>query len=72
MLNDIYNGGEVEEERLRRIIGLFRVDFPDRAVLLPELDGAPVFLGLAMTSDGILRMKPQNLLMNLPLGRRAR
>jgi hypothetical protein len=35
------------------------------------MKGAPVFLGLAMTADGVLRMKPQNLLMNLPLSRRA-
>jgi len=37
----------------------------------PEMNGAPVFLGLAMTPEGNLRMKPQNLLMNLPLARRA-
>jgi hypothetical protein len=33
--------------------------------------GKPVFAGLAMAPDGTLRMKPQNLLMNLPLARRA-
>lgn len=71
MLNDIYNGGEVDEDRMKRIIGLFRVEFPDSAAVLAELRGAPVFLGLAMTTDGLLRMKPQNLLMNLPLGRRT-
>ncbi len=71
MLNDIYNGGEIEEERMKRIIGLYRVDFADPAALRPEVAGAPVFLGLAMTADGMLRMKPQNLLMNLPLARRA-
>jgi hypothetical protein len=71
MLNEIYNGGEVGEERMKRIIGLFRVDFRDPAGLRPELAGAPVFLGLAAAPDGTLRMKPQNLLMNLPLARRA-
>jgi len=30
-----------------------------------------VFLGLAVTPDHRLRMKPQNLLLNLPLARRA-
>jgi hypothetical protein len=70
MLNDIYNGLRVDEERLKRVIGLFRMDFPDAATLRPELDGAPVFLGLAMTPEATLRMKPQNLLMNLPLARR--
>ena len=71
MLNEIYNGGEMEEERMKRIIGLFRVDFPDRSALRAAAAGAPVFLGLATAPDGTLRMKPQNLLMNLPLARRA-
>lgn len=71
MLNDIYAGKEVDEENMRRVVGLFRMDFPDDGVLQPELKGAPVFLGMAMTADGNLRMKPQNLLMNLPLARRA-
>ena len=71
MLNDIYNGGSVEEERMKRIIGLFRVDFRDPAVLRPEVSGAPVFLGLAAAPDGTLRAKPQNLLLNLPLARAA-
>jgi len=71
MLNELYNGGEVEEERMKRVIGLFRVDFRDPVVVRPEMAGKPVFLGLAMAPDGTLRMKPQNLLMNLPLARRA-
>lgn len=71
MLNDIYNGGEVDEDRMKRIIGLFRMEFSDPSALLPELAGAPVYAGLAMTPGGVLRMKPQNLLMNLPLARRA-
>ena len=71
MLNEIYNGGEMEEERMKRIIGLFRVDFPDPSALRAAAAGAPVFLGLATAPDGTLRMKPQNLLMNLPLARRA-
>ena len=71
MLNAIYDGSEVEEERMKRIIGLFRMDFRDPVVLRPEMAGTPVYLGLAMAPDGTLRMKPQNLLMNLPLARRA-
>jgi hypothetical protein len=69
MLNDIYNGSEVEESRMKRVVGLFRVEFRDPVVMRPEIAGSPVFLGLAMAPDGTLRMKPQNLLMNLPLAR---
>jgi hypothetical protein len=71
MLNELYNGGEVEEERMKRVIGLFRLDFRDAVVMRPELAGSPVFLGLAMAPDGTLRMKPQNLLVNLPLASRS-
>lgn len=71
MLNEIYNGGEVDTDSMKRIIGLFRMTFSDPTALRPEVQGAPVFLGLAMTSEGVLRMKPQNLLMNLPLARRS-
>ena len=71
MLNEIYNGGEVEEDRMKRVIGLFRMEFRDPIVLRPEMKGAPVFLGLAVAPDGTLRMKPQNLLTNLPLAQRV-
>jgi len=71
MLNDIYNGVEVDADRMKRIIGLFRMDFSDSSAVRPELRGTPVFLGLAMSTDGTLRMKPQNLLMNLPLAGRT-
>ncbi len=71
MLNEIYTGGEIGEERMKRIIGLYRIDFADASVLRSDIAGSPVFLGLAMTADGALRMKPQNLLLNLPLARRV-
>lgn len=71
MLNDIYNGSTVDEDRMKRIIGLYRIDFKDPAVLRAELAGSPVYLGLAAAADDTLRMKPQNLLVNLPLARPA-
>ena len=71
LLNEVYSGAEIGEERMRRFVGLFRVDFRDPIALRPEIAGSPVFLGLATTPDGALRMKPQNLLMNLPLASRS-
>jgi hypothetical protein len=56
---------------MKRIIGLYRVDFRNPSDMRAELAGRPVFLGLAVTPDYRLRMKPQNLLLNLPLARRA-
>ncbi len=71
LLNEVYSGAEVDEARMKRVVGLFRMDFRDPVVLRPEMAGAPVFLGLATAPDGVLRMKPQNLLMNLPLATRS-
>jgi hypothetical protein len=71
ILNDLYRGELVDDVRQARLIGLFRLDFADPADMLPDLAGAPVWLGLAMTADGTLRLKPQNLLLNLPLARRS-
>jgi hypothetical protein len=71
MLNEIYGGAEIGEERMRRVVGLFRLDFRDPVAMRAEIAGSPVFLGLAVTPEGTLRMKPQNLLMNLPLAPRS-
>lgn len=71
MLNDLYNGVEVGEGRLARLLSLFRLDFQDPSVMRPDIVGRPVYLAMAMTEKGKLRLKPQNLLVNLPLASRA-
>ncbi len=67
IMNDLYNGVEVEEERLARILALFRLEFADPAAMRADIAGRPVYLGMAMGADRKLRLKPQNLLVNLPL-----
>lgn len=71
ILNDLYQGQTVDDDRLGRLISLFRLEFCDPSLVLPRISGRPVYLGLAMDADGVLRMKPQNLLVNLPLAARA-
>ncbi len=71
MLNDLYNGIEVGEGRLARLLSLFRMEFEDPSLLLPSVAGRPVYLAMAMTEQNQLRLKPQNLLVNLPLAERA-
>ena len=71
LLNDLYNGVEVGEARLARLIALFRLEFADPSVMPSKIAGRPVYLAMAMTPDGNLRLKPQNLLVNLPLAERA-
>jgi len=67
LLNDLYEDRAVDEERLRRLVSLFRLEFANAAEMRADVAGKPVYLGLAMTPDGTLRLKPQNLLLNLPL-----
>ena len=69
ILDDLYRGAGLDEARLRQVLSLFRLEFRDSAAMRSDLAGRPVYLGLAMTSDHRLRLKPQNLLVNLPLAR---
>ena len=71
LLNDLYEGLEVDDERRSRLISLFRLSFANPAEMRHDLRGKPVYLGLMATPDGLLRMKPQNLLLNLPLATRS-
>ncbi len=50
-----------------RIVGLYRLSFRDADVVLDKTKGDPIYLILAMTPDGMLRMKPQNFLSGLPI-----
>jgi hypothetical protein len=69
MLNDLYNRQNVDEARMRRLLCLFRLDFANPADMRPALAGRPVWMAMAMDERNRLRLKPQNLLMNLPLAR---
>ena len=69
LLDDLYRGHEVSAERQSRLVSLFRLDFTDNADMRADLAGTPVYLGLMMDADKNLRLKPQNLLLNLPLAR---
>lgn len=69
LLNDLYNEAEVDEARMSRLLCLFRLDFQNPADMRPALAGRPVYLAMAMNPDNVLKLKPQNLLLNLPLAR---
>ena len=69
ILNDLYNRVDVDEERARRLLCLFRLEFANPADMRPAIAGRPVYLAMAMDRDQRLRLKPQNLILNLPLAR---
>ena len=63
----LWNGEELDEATRARVVGLFRLRFRDRDAVAEKLAGEPVYLILAMTADHVLRMKPQNLVIGLPV-----
>ncbi len=71
ILNGLYKGDDLSEESLADVLNLFRMEVKDSSALIEEMQGKPIYLGLAKTPDGRLQMKPQNLLTNLPLARAA-
>jgi len=71
LLDDLWHGEEVGEARLARLLSLFRLEFRDPSVMIADIQGRPVYLALMMTQDKRLKLKPQNLLLNLPLAERA-
>jgi hypothetical protein len=67
ILNELWAGSQVEQGRMRNILALFALDFEDPAAMRTDIAGRTVYLGLSCDESQVVRMKPQNLLTNLPL-----
>jgi hypothetical protein len=67
ILNDLWAGTLVEQGRMRRILSLFALQFEDPAAMRQDVAGRTVYLALSADEAGAVKMKPQNLLLNLPL-----
>ena len=68
LLNALYKGETPPApSELERLVLLMRLRFADPAEALAEMAGRPVYLGLGCRPDRSLKVKPQNLLVNLPL-----
>ena len=67
ILNELWSGGEVEQGRMRRIVALFALQPDAPEMMRPDISGRTIYLGLSANEEGMVRMKPQNLLLNLPL-----
>jgi Family of unknown function (DUF6352) len=66
ILNELWSGAEIEQGRMRNILAIFALWFDDPAAMRSDIRGRTVFLALSC-EDGVVKMKPQNLLTNLPL-----
>jgi len=63
----MWNGEEIDEVTMSRVVGLFGLNFRDPSIMLEKIRGEPVYLILSMTPDKTIRMKPQNLATGLPI-----
>lgn len=63
----LWQGDEIDGATRNTVIGLFRLAFCDPRIVIERMVGETVYLILAMAPDGVLRMKPQNLLTGLPV-----
>jgi hypothetical protein len=66
ILNELWAGRQIEQGRMRNILAIFALRFDDPAAMRADIRGRSVYLALSC-EDGVVRMKPQNLLTNLPL-----
>jgi hypothetical protein len=63
----LWHGEALDERTASRVLALFRLTFPDAGLVIDPVGREPVYLILAMTSDQLVRVKPQNLLTGLPI-----
>ena len=67
ILNALWAGEQVDAGRMRRILALFRMTFANPDEMRRDIAGRAVYLALAADDKEVVKMKPQNLLLNLPL-----
>jgi hypothetical protein len=63
----LWKGEQLDQATASRIIGLYQLTIHDAEIVLDKAKGEPIYLMLATTLDGTLRMKPQNLVTGLPI-----
>jgi len=65
----LWHGEALDEATRARIVGLYRLTFVEPALAEPTIGSDPVYLIMATTPDQVLRVKPQNLVVGLPIRR---
>jgi hypothetical protein len=65
--NAFWKSEAIDPSMAARICGLFRLDFADPRDVAAEIGGKPTYLIMAFSEDQTLRIKPQNLVVGLPL-----
>jgi hypothetical protein len=63
----LWNGELLDDTTRHHLVGLYRLTFADPSHMMEKVRGEPVYLLAATTADDVLRMKPQNLIVGLPI-----
>jgi hypothetical protein len=63
----LWNGEPLDDAMRGRLVGLYRLTFADPTHMTERVRGEPVYLLAATTADDVLRLKPQNLIVGLPV-----
>jgi Family of unknown function (DUF6352) len=63
----LWNGDELDQAARELVFGLYRLSFADDSEIIEKARGAPTYLIAAMSSDRMVRLKPQNLITGLPV-----
>jgi hypothetical protein len=63
----LWKGETLSEAAQAQVVGLFRLTFRDPHIALEQVGQEPVYLILAMSQAKVIRMKPQNLIVGLPI-----
>lgn len=69
--NALWNGDTPGADAAGRIVALMRLTFDDARFVDERVGTKPVYLILAMDADKMVRLKPQNLVVGLPLASAA-
>jgi hypothetical protein len=67
----LWNRDELCEADRRLVVGLYRMTFAPDAGVIEQVRGTPTHMIVAMSADYILRLKPQNLIIGLPIQHHA-
>jgi Family of unknown function (DUF6352) len=65
--NALWNGAALDGSAGERIVALMRLTIEDARLVDERVGTRPVYLILAMGADKVVRLKPQNLIVGLPL-----
>lgn len=65
--NALWNGAALDADARDRIVALMRLTIEDVRLVDERVGSRPVYLILARGADGVVRLKPQNLVVGLPL-----